>query len=124
MESVLDLVLGHFNYWAVIALLMIGLYGIIARQNLLKKLACLSIFQTGVFLLFISWGYRHDATVPILAEGFSRYANPLPQVLMLTAIVVGVATLAVGYALIVRIHKAYGSIEEDAILEKDQQEQE
>ncbi len=114
-----EYILGHFNYWIVIMLMTIGLYTVMSRQNLIKKMAGLSIFQTAVFLLYISMGPVAGGTAPIIAAGFTRYANPLPQVLMLTAIVVGVATAALGYALIVRIQEAYGTIEEDEIRQQD-----
>ncbi len=114
---------GLFNYWVVIALMMIGFYTVIAHENLVKKLIGLNVFQTSVFILYISMGKIHGATAPILMEGpqgeHAVYAHPLPQVLILTAIVVGVSTTALGLALIVRIHEAYGSIEEDDVLAAD-----
>lgn len=106
-------------YWATIFLMIGGLYILIARGNLLKKLIGLGIFQTSVYLLYIAPAKIVGGTAPILAEGFDTYSNPLPHVLILTAIVVGVATLALGLALVVRIREAYGSIEEDEILRKD-----
>jgi multicomponent Na+:H+ antiporter subunit C len=110
---------GHYNYWAVVVLIMLGLYVVMANTNLVKKVIGLNIFQTAVFLLYISMGELEDGTAPILSESFSRYANPLPHVLILTAIVVGVATTALALALAVRIHRAYGSVEEDEIVEAD-----
>ena len=110
---------GHFSYWIAVFLMVAGLYIIVARSNLLKKLIGLAILQTSVYLLYIAPGKLIGATAPIIAEGFTRYSNPLPHVLILTAIVVGVATLALGLALVVRIREAYGSIEEDEILEQD-----
>ena len=107
------------NYWAVIALLMIGFYTVITRANLVKKIVGLNVFQASVFMLYISMGKVHGGTAPIAAEGFSVYANPLPHVLILTAIVVGIATSALGLALVIRIHEAYGSIEEDEIQRQD-----
>jgi multicomponent Na+:H+ antiporter subunit C len=108
--------LGHFNYWVVIVLMMVGFYTLIARGNLVKKLIGLSIFQTSVFILYISMGKITGGTAPILVEGEELvYSNPLPHVLILTAIVVGVATLALGLSLVVRIKEAYGTIEEDEI---------
>ncbi len=112
-------VLGLYNYWIVIALMMIGFYVVIAASNLIKKIIGLNIFQTSVFILYISIGMREGGAAPILKEGVEVYANPLPHVLILTAIVVGVATTALGLSLIVRIKEAYGSIEEDDIAEKD-----
>ena len=111
--------LGHYNYWVAIALMMAGLYLVIARTNLIKKLVGLNIFQTAVFLLYITMGKVSGATAPIVKQGFTLYSNPLPSVLILTAIVVAVATTAVALAIIVRIREAYGSIEEDEILAED-----
>ncbi len=118
-DAALDYIIGHFNYWMVILLMMSGLYAVMSRHNLIKKLAGLNIFQTAVFLLYITIGNVAGGTAPIAAPGFSEYSNPLPQVLMLTAIVVGVATAALGFALVVRIKEAYGTIEEDEIWHKD-----
>lgn len=115
----MSLVIGLFNYWIVILLMMIGFYVVIASSNLIKKIIGLNIFQTSVFILYITVGKMHGGAAPILEKGVEVYANPLPQVLILTAIVVGVATTALGLALIVRIKESYGSIEEDEIHEKD-----
>jgi multicomponent Na+:H+ antiporter subunit C len=114
-----EFVLGHYNYWIVILLMMTGFYIVISRGNLIKKIAGLNIFQTSVFLLYISIGNLSGGTAPIIAEGFTRHSNPLPNVLILTAIVVGVSTTALGLALVVRIREAYGSIEEDEIHRQD-----
>jgi multicomponent Na+:H+ antiporter subunit C len=111
--------LGHFAYFVTIFLMMAGLYIVIARGNLIKKLVGLGIFQTSVYLLYIAPGKVVGGTAPIISESFKLYSNPLPHVLILTAIVVGVATLALGLALAVRIREAYGSIEEDEILALD-----
>lgn len=113
---------GLFNYWLVVFLMMVGLFAVISRANLIKKVIGLSIFQASVFIFYITAGKLFGDTAPILDERFSTYANPLPQVLILTAIVVGVATTAVALALIVRIKEAYGTIEEDEILSKDEGE--
>ncbi|HMM53755.1 MAG TPA: cation:proton antiporter subunit C [Candidatus Desulfobacillus sp.] len=107
----------HFGYWITLFLMMAGLFIVIARGNLIKKLVGLGIFQTSVYLLYIAPGKLIGGTAPILAEGYKVYSNPLPHVLILTAIVVGVATLALGLALVVRIREAYDSIEEDEILQ-------
>lgn len=115
----MSILLGLFNYWIVIALMMTGFYVVIAASNLIKKIIGLNIFQTSVFILYISIGKIKGGAAPILTEGVETYANPLPQVLILTAIVVGVSTTALGLALIVRIKEAYGSIEEDDIHRKD-----
>jgi multicomponent Na+:H+ antiporter subunit C len=116
-------VLDYVNYWIAVFLLITGMYVIIARGNLVKKLVGLSIFQTSVYLIYISPGKILGGTAPIIAEGFSVYSNPLPHVLILTAIVVGVATLALGLALVVRINEAYGTIEEEQILAQDRDAQ-
>ena len=116
----MDFVLGHYNYWIVILVMMTGFYTVISRGNLIKKIAGLNIFQTSVFLLYISIGNVKGGTAPIIADGFAVYSNPVPHVLILTAIVVGVATTALGLALVVRIRDAYGTIEEDDIHAQDQ----
>lgn len=116
------MILGLFNYWVVVVLMMIGLYIVIAHGNLVKKIVGLSIFQTSVFIFYISMAKIEGGSAPILVEGTSRYSNPLPHVLILTAIVVGIATTALGLALAVRIKEGYGSIEEDEIQNKDNQE--
>ena len=110
---------GLYDYWIVIALMMAGLYVVISRRNFVKQMVGLGIFQASVFILYIAMGKVDGGTAPIIADGFTRYSNPLPHVLILTAIVVGVATLAVGLALIVRINEAYGTIEDDEIREKE-----
>ncbi len=114
-------VFGLFNYWMFVILLMTGIFTVMSRTNLIKKLIGMSIFQSAVFLLYISMDKVEGGTAPILQAGVTDaiYSNPLPQVLILTAIVVGIATLSLGLALVVRIHEAYGSIEEDEIREQD-----
>lgn len=104
--------LGHYNYYIVVVLMMIGLYAVIARGNLVKKVIGLNIFQTSVFILFVSLGKISGASTPVWREGVELYSNPLPHVLILTAIVVGVATTAVALALAVRIREAYGSLDD------------
>ncbi len=116
-------VAGLYNYWIVILLMMTGFYVVISSGNLVKKIIGLNLFQASVFILYISMGKIAGGTAPIVVEsteiegtvGTPLYSNPLPHVLILTAIVVGVATMALGLALVVRIHEAYGSIEEDEI---------
>ena len=115
----IEIIVGHYNYWVVIMLMMSGFYTVISRGNLIKKVAGINIFQTSVFLLYISIGFVSEGTAPIIAEGFTSYSNPLPHVVILTAIVVAVSTTALGLALIVRIKEAYGTIEEDEIHEQD-----
>ncbi|HJT60093.1 MAG TPA: cation:proton antiporter subunit C [Burkholderiales bacterium] len=112
-------VAGHYSYWMTIVLIVAGMYILIARGNLLKKLLGLAVLQSSVYLLYIAPAKLVGGTAPIVAEGYAVYSNPLPHVLILTAIVVGVATLALGLALVVRIREAYGSIEEDEILAQD-----
>lgn len=106
---------GLYNYWVVIFLMMTGLYVVIARGNLVKKVIGLNIFQVSVIMFYVSMGKVRGGSAPILEEGIEIYSNPLPHVLMLTAIVVGVATSALALALVVRIKEAYGTIEEDEI---------
>lgn len=107
---------GLLNYWMAVALMMAGLYAVIARGNLVKKMVGLGVFQISVFVLYITMGKIKGGTAPILGDGITVYSNPLPHVLILTAIVVGVATTALGLALVVRIHESFGTIEEDEIL--------
>jgi multicomponent Na+:H+ antiporter subunit C len=106
---------GLFNYWIAIVLMMAGFYMVMAHGNLIKKIVGLNVFQVSVFVFYISMGKIKGGTAPILEPGFEIYSNPLPSVLILTAIVVGVATTALALALIVRIKDAYGTIEEDEI---------
>ncbi len=113
-------VVGLYNYWIVVFLMMAGFYVVIARGNLIKKLVGLNVFQASVFVLYISMGKVSGGTAPIIGEGITTYSNPLPHVLILTAIVVGVATTALGLALVVRINRAYGTIEEDDIHAQDE----
>jgi len=118
MEAVLEAFLSHYNYWMAIILMMIGLYALIAKQNLVKKLIGLNIFQTAIFLFYISFGEVEGGIAPIyLPEGVEAiYVNPIPHVLILTAIVVGVSVTAVGLSLIVRIYEEYGVIDEAGLL--------
>ena len=116
----MELILGHYNYWLVIIIMMTGFYTVISHGNLIKKIVGLNIFQVSVFFLYISIGNVKDGAAPILEESISLYSNPLPHVLILTAIVVGVATTALGLALVVRIKEAYGTIEEEEIHKQDQ----
>jgi multicomponent Na+:H+ antiporter subunit C len=112
---------GLYNYWIVIILMMTGFYTAISSNNLIKKLIGLGIFQSSVFFLYITMGKVFGGTAPIVVEGGAIYSNPLPHVLILTAIVVGVATTALGLALVVRIKESYGTIEEDEIIVQDQE---
>jgi multicomponent Na+:H+ antiporter subunit C len=110
---------GLYNYWIVIGLMLTGIYIAAAKGNLIKKIVGLNIFQTSVFMLYISMAKVDGGTAPILGDGITVYSNPLPHVLILTAIVVGVATTAVGLAIVIRIKETYGTIEEDEMLEMD-----
>lgn len=143
MDFFQDIVIARFNYWIYVILMMIGLHAMITKNNLIKKLIGMSIFQTAIILFFVSVGAKEGATIPIVShhgheaahtepghgEGEAHghghheinpdhHANPLPHVLMLTAIVVGVATLGVGLAVAQKIYREYGTLEEDEILAK------
>ena len=121
-ELNIEFFLGHLNYWLFVILMLTGLYIVVARGNLLKKIVGLNLFQVAVFMLYISMGKVDDGTAPILTGNPDEvYSNPLPHVLILTAIVVGIATTSLGLALIVRINETYGTIEEDEILDLDYQ---
>jgi len=109
--------LAKYNYWICILLMMIGFYAVIVKKNLVKKIIGLNIFQTAVFLFYISVAKVTGGTAPIYTEGAAVYDNPLPHVLILTAIVVAVSTTAVALAIIILIKKAFGTVEEDRIIE-------
>ena len=116
--------LGLYNYWVFAVLLMVGFYAVIAKSNLIKKLLGLSIFQSAVFLLYITMDKVDGGTAPIIQEGVPDqiFSNPLPQVLILTAIVVGISTTALGMAIIVRINEAYGTIEESELQDRHREQ--
>ena len=114
--------IGHYNYWIVIFLMMAGLYVVIAQGNLVKKIVGLNIFQASVYILFISMAKVEGGTAPIIVAGTTLYSNPLPHVLILTAIVVSVATTALGLALVIRIKEEYGTINEDDIHVQDEEQ--
>ena len=125
MHDLASIITSKLNYWIYIALMMIGLYAIITKNNLVKKIIGMNILQTSVILFFISIGAKNKATIPIIEHAHGpgdhavqalNYINPLPHVLMLTAIVVAVATLGVALALIIKLHQQYGTLEEDEIL--------
>lgn len=115
---------GLYPYWTIIVLMMIGLYVVISRDNLIKKIIGLNMFQVAVIMFYIAMGKVSGGTAPIYTEGSEVYSNPLPHVLMLTAIVVGVGTTALALSLVVRINEAYGTIEEDElrVLEREEEE--
>lgn len=120
-EGLLD----WYNYWVTALLILVGVYGMMAKKNLVKKVMGMNILQVGVILFFLSLSPKYGASIPVedprLGEPVAQaYANPLPQALMLTAIVVGVATTGVALALLIRIYRRYGTLEEDEILEKMQ----
>ena len=117
----MSMILGLYNYWIVIVLMMIGFYIIIAHGHLIKKIVGLNIFQTSVFIFYISLGKVEGGTAPIWQENITLYSNPWPHVLILTAIVVGIATTALGLALTIRLKEAYGTIDEDEIQAMDNQ---
>lgn len=121
MDAFLTSTLGLYNYWAVVLLMMMGLYVLTAERNLVKKVIGLNIFQVSVIMLYITAGKVRGGTAPIVIEGAKdvAYSNPLPHVLMLTAIVVGIGTTALALALVVRIHEEFGTIEEDEIQEQE-----
>ena len=110
---------GLLNYWMVIILMMSGFFVVISHGNLIKKIVGLNIFQVSVFVFYITISKVDGGAAPILDDAIRTYSNPLPHVLILTAIVVGVATTALGLALIVRIRDAYSTIEDDEILEQE-----
>lgn len=115
----MSFVTDYYNYWVVVFLMMAGFYVVIAANNLVKKVVGLGIFQTAVFMMYITIGKVKGGSAPIVAEGIESFSNPLPHVLILTAIVVGVATTAVALALIIRIKQAYGTVEENEFEDKE-----
>lgn len=128
MAETLALLIGRYNHWAYLALMMLGLWAMIAKRNLVKKIIGMSIFQTAIILFYISIGFKKNATLPILMHGHGAghqavkavdYINPLPHVLMLTAIVVSVATLGVALALSMRIFNQHQTLDEDEIIDRE-----
>jgi multicomponent Na+:H+ antiporter subunit C len=125
MADLLSLVVAKYNYWLYVVLMMIGLYAMIAKNNLIKKVVGMNIFQTAIILFYVSIGYKKDATIPIIMGGVhgagdvavkaADYINPLPHVLMLTAIVVSVATFGVAMSLAIRLYQRFQTLEEDEI---------
>jgi len=108
----MQFVLEHYNYWACIALMLAGFYGVMAKANLVKKAIALGLFQTGILVFYITIGKVEGGTAPVNAAQGALYTNPLPHALMLTAIVVGVSTLAVALAIIVNIRERFGTVDE------------
>jgi multicomponent Na+:H+ antiporter subunit C len=126
-KNMFDLVMAKYNFWIYIVLMMIGFYAMIAKNNLIKKIVGINIFQTAIILFYISISFKRGATLPILTESdmhghttieIAQYLNPLPHVLMLTAIVVMVATLGVALAIAILIYRKYHTLEEDEILKE------
>jgi multicomponent Na+:H+ antiporter subunit C len=113
----LDLLTTHYNYYAVALLLGIGLYTVIESPNLVKKIIGMNVFQTGIFLFFITLAFRNGGNPPVISEGAGPYVSPLPHVLILTAIVVGVSLTAVALGLVVRIYAEYGTFDEETLTE-------
>ena len=127
MELNLNFIYGHLPYWLFIILMLSGLFIVVSRGNLIKKIVGLNIFQTSVFMFYISVGKMAGGTAPILLDKSANnssviYSNPLPHVLILTAIVVGIATTALGLALIIKIREEYDTVEEDDIQKMDQKD--
>ena len=125
----MEYLISHYNYWIYILLMMVGLYAMLAKNNLIKKVIGMSIFPTAIIVFYVSTGAKRDASIPIIAHGHGhdsahavinimQYANPLPHVLMLTAIVVSVGTLGVALAICLGIHRRYNTLEEDEIQEQ------
>ena len=111
--------ISSYNYYVIIFLMISGLFIVVSRGNMVKKLVGLALFQTTVYILYISPGKILNGTAPILADGYSIYSSPLPHVLILTAIVVGIATLALGLSLVIRINEEFGTIEEDKLFDDE-----
>jgi multicomponent Na+:H+ antiporter subunit C len=130
MESILGHVIAKYNYWIYVVLMMIGFYAMIGKRNLVKKLLGMNIFQTAIILFFVSTGAKKAGSIPILDKyaalqgqvDVNQVVNPLPHVLMLTAIVVGVSVTGVALAVMQRIYRKYGTLEEDEILHKIENE--
>ncbi len=124
MQEILVFIISRMNYFVYIILMMLGLYGIFMKNNYMKKIIGLNILQTAIILFFISIGAKNNATIPILVHGHDKavkaadYMNPLPHVLMLTAIVVAVATLGVALAMVIKIYQDFETIEENRVLQK------
>ena len=131
MPEALAVIISKYNYWGYIVLMMVGLYAMIVKKNLIKKIIGMSILQTAIIFFYVSIGVKKGATIPIIAHGHGSHAvqavdyiNPLPHVLMLTAIVVAVATLGVALALALKVYHHYNTLEEDEICERIQDQAE
>lgn len=124
MDDILTFLISKYNYWGYIILMMVGLYAMIIKKNLVKKIIGMSIMQTAIIFFYVSIGVKQNATIPIIAGGHNggadivdaaHYINPLPHVLMLTAIVVAVATLGVALALAIKVYRHYDTLDEEEI---------
>lgn len=124
MEELVATIISKYNFWGYVVLMMVGLYAMIVKKNLVKKIIGMSILQTAIIFFYVSIGAKNGATIPIIAHGHNGethavhaidYINPLPHVLMLTAIVVAVATLGVALALALKVYRSYDTLEEDEI---------
>lgn len=118
-----EYILGHYAYWFIALLMLLGLYGMLLKHNLVKKLIAMTILQSSVILFFVASGTKWGATVPIVDPSLgtddpTKYISPLPHTLMLTAIVVGVATVGVAFALLISIYQRYKTLDEDLLLER------
>jgi len=127
MEETIAFIISKYNYWGYVVLMMVGLYAMIVKRNLVKKIIGMSILQTAIIFFYVSIGAKKGASIPIVMHGHpgeshavhaADYINPLPHVLMLTAIVVAVATLGVALALVLKVYRHYGTLEEDEICEQ------
>ena len=127
MEETIAFIISKYNYWGYVVLMMVGLYAMIVKRNLVKKIIGMSIMQTAIIFFYVSIGAKKDASIPIIMHGHpgeshaihaADYINPLPHVLMLTAIVVAVATLGVALALALKVYRHYGTLEEDEICDQ------
>jgi len=121
--EMIELIHDYYAYWAIILLLVVGLYGMLLKKNLMKKLIGMVIFQVSVIIFFVTIAFKWDATVPVIHEEIpvadvTNYLNPLPHTLMLTAIVVGVAIVGVGFAMLIGIYRNFGTLEEDELMER------
>ncbi|MEZ4703729.1 MAG: cation:proton antiporter subunit C [Bdellovibrionota bacterium] len=114
----MNMLLHQLHYGIIFALILLGMYGLLLKKHFLKKIIAMNIRQVGVIFLFISLAYRKNALAPIETPGAQFYVNPLPHALMLTAIVVSLATTGVALALMLKIHENYGSLDEEEILEQ------
>jgi multicomponent Na+:H+ antiporter subunit C len=122
-RAVIEILHDYYAYWAIVLLLVLGLYGMLLKRNLVKQLIGMIIFQNSIILLFVAAAFKWNATVPTRDPAIdtgvtANYLNPLPHALMLTAIVVGVAIVGVGFAMVIAIYRNFGTLEEDELMER------